>query len=235
MILSILLFVAFGIAGAGSVLHNDIVLPEWIPLLALGAMALPLIIHGFHMKRARGLLAFILLGVFAVLFELFAIYTGWPYGEFLYTTALGEKALGAVPWSIFLGWPPIILLSYALANRFFKKSWLIGLFAIIFVLWFDAIIDPGAVVLGYWTWEEPGIWYGIPLSNYLGWIVSGLLGLTIVRSSAPQLILSQKMMYSMVMILAFWTGVVFGAELWLPGIMGIVLIGVFFLGIRQAE
>ena len=40
--------------------------------------------------------------------------------------------------------------------------------------WFG--YDPQMVAWGLWLWDRPGAYFGIPLSNYLGWfLVSGLI------------------------------------------------------------
>ena len=36
----------------------------------------------------------------------------------------------------------------------------------------DWVMDPVAVKLGFWTWAEPGRWFGIPLYNYVGWMLT---------------------------------------------------------------
>ena len=41
--------------------------------------------------------------------------------------------------------------------------------AFIMVLW-DLNLDPGAATLGkWWIWQQGGGFFGVPLSNYLGW------------------------------------------------------------------
>ena len=39
-----------------------------------------------------------------------------------------------------------------------------------FTAW-DLFLDPQMVGWGFWAWETPGLYFGIPLSNYLGWII----------------------------------------------------------------
>jgi hypothetical protein len=38
----------------------------------------------------------------------------------------------------------------------------------------DLFLDPQMVGEGYWTWAKRGVYRGIPLSNYVGWFVTGL-------------------------------------------------------------
>lgn len=43
-----------------------------------------------------------------------------------------------------------------------------------FTAW-DLFLDPQMVGWGFWVWEQPGQYFGIPLSNYLGWIIVSAL------------------------------------------------------------
>jgi hypothetical protein len=44
-----------------------------------------------------------------------------------------------------------------------------------FTAW-DLFLDPQMVAWNFWHWEIPGQYFGIPWSNYLGWVlVSALL------------------------------------------------------------
>ena len=36
---------------------------------------------------------------------------------------------------------------------------------------FDLLLDPMAIRLGWWKWEEKGLWFGVPLTNYIGWAI----------------------------------------------------------------
>jgi len=54
------------------------------------------------------------------------------------------------------------------------------------VVTMDLVLDPAAVSLGFWAYDAGGVFYGVPLSNYLGWVLSaavavGVLDLTVDR------------------------------------------------------
>ena len=38
----------------------------------------------------------------------------------------------------------------------------------------DLFLDPQMVGEGYWRWTRPGAYRGIPMSNFLGWFVTGV-------------------------------------------------------------
>lgn len=41
-------------------------------------------------------------------------------------------------------------------------------------LW-DVVADPLAIAEGGWIWEKEGRFYGVPLSNFAGWLITGAL------------------------------------------------------------
>jgi len=103
-----------------------------------------------------------------------------------------------------------------------------GLSAAALLVAFDLVIDPGAVAAGLWVWEEPGIYYGIPLTNYFGWAITGL------AYSAAALVLAGKGIGSRtvprgisagaLLILSFWTGYLLKTRYLLPVVSGAALI-----------
>lgn len=36
----------------------------------------------------------------------------------------------------------------------------------------DAVMDPGMAAAGVWVWENGGPYFGVPLRNYLGWLLT---------------------------------------------------------------
>lgn len=118
------------------------------------------------------------------LIEFCATQTGFPFGAFKYTDLLGVKWFGIVPAVIPLSWCNILIPSFILS------TWIVGqrgnvlklfFFSILFVITWDLTIDP---VMGnlykYWQWAEPGLYYGIPLTNFLGWFFVSVLGTAIL-------------------------------------------------------
>ncbi len=49
----------------------------------------------------------------------------------------------------------------------------------------DLFLDPQMVGEGYWTWARRGVYRGIPLTNYLGWFVTGLGVMALLEALLP--------------------------------------------------
>ena len=183
--------------------------------------------------KKRGAIILSALGIYALLLESSAIHTGFPYGDFIYNDLLGEKVFGLTPWTVAFAWPPILLFAYYLARnctRFnlVRNTWgLLGVTAI-FAMFMDVVLDPAAVYLGFWQWQEPGFFYGVPLVNFLGWLLSCFIGAGILHALWGKTKPPKALAYSGVSIVWFWTVANIFMMQVIPVVVGFALLYVFF-------
>jgi lycopene beta-cyclase len=126
----------------------------------------------------RTVWTFLTVAVLAYLAELIGSSTGVPFGRYYYTSVLQPQWNG-VPLLIPLAWLMMLPPAWAVAQiitadtrhaRFFPL-----VAALAFTAW-DLFLDPQMVGWNFWVWETPGPYFGIPLVNYLGWVlVSGAI------------------------------------------------------------
>ncbi len=137
--------------------------------------------HSIWSLGERRALAFlgITFGV-SLLFESVGVLTGWVYGPYYYTERLGFKLFGLVPLLIPLAWFMMIYPSHVLIERVTGGAhrqgwgwtvWLAGLSALAMTAW-DLVMDPLMVAGGHWVWQVKGEYFGIPVHNYVGWLVT---------------------------------------------------------------
>lgn len=50
------------------------------------------------------------------------------------------------------------------------------------VLAVDLALDPGTVSLGIWSYAGQSDYYGVPLPNYLGWVLSGSVAVVAITA-----------------------------------------------------
>lgn len=164
-------------------------------------------------------------GVFAVVLETFAVKTGVPYGHFSYGPKIGAKLFDAVPWTVPFSWPPLVLGALALASTQTKRALpLIG-FSTLFLLAFDGVLDPGAVSQAFWKYQAGGAYYGVPLSNFLGWILSGVAGSWLFfRLCERKTQVPAPLVSSAALILSFWTSICLFSGLVFPAFLGVSLL-----------
>ncbi|MEZ4869239.1 MAG: carotenoid biosynthesis protein [Caldilineaceae bacterium] len=111
--------------------------------------------------------------------------TGIPFGVYHYTTAL-QPQLAGVPLLIPLAWLMMLPPAWAVGSciTLGQRDWrFVAISAAAFTAW-DLFLDPQMVGWGYWVWSTPGQYFGIPLSNFGGWLLSAAL-LTILVRPAP--------------------------------------------------
>ena len=114
--------------------------------------------------------------------------TDFPFGAYGYTAAL-QPQLGGVPLIIPLAWLMMLPPAWGLAATITgtARGWrFVVVSALAFTAW-DLFLDPQMVAWGYWVWDVPGGYFGIPWVNFLGWFFgSALLTLIARPKSVPQ-------------------------------------------------
>jgi len=85
----------------------------------------------------------------------------------------------------------------------------------------DLILDPAATALGLWIWDNPGLYYGIPTVNFLGWFLVGSVSTLILTYILPKPHITLS--HSIQLILAYWVGVNAGLGLMIPAALGAVM------------
>jgi putative membrane protein len=134
-------------------------------------------------RRAGALL--LALAGYTYAIEYVGVTTGWPYGEFQYVVELGPTVAG-VPLGLPLFFVPLalnaLLFVDALGGERVSDLRVRVPAAVAVVLAVDLVLDPGAVALGFWTYGG-GVYYGVPLSNYAGWLLSATVAVLLLDRS----------------------------------------------------
>lgn len=109
----------------------------------------------------------------ALLFEYLGSEHGLIFGDYDYTDLLGPRAFGAVPVLIPAAWFMMLYPSWEIAGLLTAgRRWLrIPTAAAAMTAW-DLSLDPRMVADGAWIWPNGGAYFGIPLSNFVGWFVT---------------------------------------------------------------
>jgi len=178
--------VVFPVAGAVLLLASaEALLPEplafnpFLVLFGTLVMRLPLVAGVAPLIDRRAAAALLALTAYAYGIEYVGVTTGWPYGAFEYGIDLGPMLFGAVPVGLPVFFFPLVLNSYLLCLLLLDDraaSPLVRLPVVVgTVLAVDFVLDPGAVALGFWAYDGGGAYYGVPWSNYAGWVLSAIV------------------------------------------------------------
>lgn len=113
--------------------------------------------------------------------------TGLPFGRYAYTSALRPQ-VAHVPAIVPLAWfamglPAREAAHAALGDRSTRASRIV-LGSAALTAW-DLFLDPQMVGEGYWVWARRGIYRGIPVSNFVGWFLTGLAVMAVLEAALP--------------------------------------------------
>ncbi len=161
--------------------------PDRIPSLLIVCLhvipaALFAVIHGSRIYRWRGVLVFVFLclGVGAF-FEILSLWTGFPFGHDQFTSLMGPKLFG-LPILLALAYVGMGYCSWVVAltilrcqNRTISGS--MTFFAplaasIVMVAWDFSMEPVWANIDHAWIWRDGGPYFGVPVSNFLGWFLT---------------------------------------------------------------
>lgn len=117
--------------------------------------------------------------------------SGFPFGSYQYTPLL-QPQLAGVPVLIPLAWlmmmPPAWAMALVIAGA--QLGWRArvrraAVAALAFTAW-DLFLDPQMVAWNAWVWAVPGVYFGIPLQNFAGWLlVAFCVSLLLAPGSLP--------------------------------------------------
>ncbi len=162
------------------------VYPGPVPMLAVVALhvippAIFALIHGAKFYGWRGIGVFVAIAlVVGNAFENIGVRTGFPYGRYYFTDLMGPKIL-VVPVLLGLAYVGMAYLSWTVARiilgyppeslRGWRVVTLPLIAAFVMVSW-DFALDPvWGTLLRAWIWRDGGPYFGVPVSNFLGWFL----------------------------------------------------------------
>ena len=113
----------------------------------------------------------------------------------------------------------------------------------IFVVLLDSVLDPLAVDEKRWSWESSGIYYGVPLLNFFGWLLVPTLVLLIFHQYSQPLIVtvdSHSVLFQYFPAILFIVLPIIASRpcfergLKIPGYLGIIIsLSYFLLGMNK--
>lgn len=161
------------------------VFPTRIPTLLIVVLhvvppALFAWVHGRRVHGTRGIVVFIALCLAtATLFESLGLRTGFPFGHYFFTGVMGPKVMG-LPILLALAWVGVGYAAWIVATQIVgaRINSRFGLLLTPFVAaaamcaW-DLGMDPEwACIDRAWVWLDGGGYFGVPFSNYFGWLLT---------------------------------------------------------------
>lgn len=202
-------------------------------LVGVAVMRLPVVATVAPFLDRRSVVALLVVAVYSYLIEFVGVTTGVPYGRFEYLAGFGP-VVGGVPVALPVLFVPLVvnavLLTHLLAVRI---GWVgrVGA-AVTVVVVVDLVLDPAAVAVGLWTFPGGGSYYGVPASNFVGWVLSAVVSVTVLEWGFDTARLRERVygcryaLDDFVSFTVLWglVNVVFGQ--WVPVALTVGLVGV---------
>jgi uncharacterized membrane protein len=153
-------------------------------LAAIGILAACVhAVLSYGWKDALALLAICVVITFAM--ENFGVATGLPFGHYHFEVGSNLPHVGAIPVIVGPLWFGMGYFSWVVAGTLLgatarpdRKLELVALpivAAFVMTQW-DVVIDPPqSTISKAWIWHDGGAHFGVPLSNYLGWLLTSWL------------------------------------------------------------
>ena len=155
-------------------------------LILLGTLVMrsPLLAGVLPVLDRRAVIGLGALVGYAYGIEIVGVLTGLPYGDFSYAIDLGPMLFGTVPVGLPVFFVPLVLNSYLLGLLLLgeraERTAVRLLTVITLVLAIDLVLDPGAVAIGFWLYPDGGFYYGVPWTNYAGWVLSATVSVALL-------------------------------------------------------
>lgn len=231
--------VVFPLVGAGMfVASHQGWLPPWLAMNAMLVlfgtlvMRLPLVAGFAPLVNKKATACLTTLFGYAYAIEYVGVHYGVPYGDFSYQLELGPMLAG-VPVGLPVFFVPLVLNSYLLTlllvgPRTSRTVRVLASLALVLVV--DLVLDPAAVGLGFWDYGG-GIYYGVPWTNYAGWVLSGFVAVSLVefgfdhRRLAERLDSCSFMLDDFVSFVVLWGAMNVYFQNWIPVALVVGLLG----------
>ena len=228
------------VASAEGLLPPPLAFNPWLVLAGVLVMRAPLIVGVGPLLDRRAAVGVAFLCAYAYAVEYVGVTTGWPYGEFHYTVDLGPT-VGGIPLALPVFFLPLVLNGYLfclllLGDR--ARSVAVRLPVVVAtVVLMDLVLDPGAVALGFWTYADGGAFYGVPRSNFLGWVGSATLSVLVLDRVLDRTALLDRldrspfMLDDLVSFVLLWGGI----NAWFGNAIPVAFAALFGLGLLWTD
>jgi uncharacterized membrane protein len=147
-------------------------------LLLLQGLSIALYLYAYLGRAAWRVITIIMLG--ALLVEYVGATYDFPFGAYALHHSACLQFFATVPVVILFAWLMSLVGSWSLSYMAWPTApgWVRAVACGFLIMFFDIQIEPVATLINhYWVWMQPGVYFGVPLVNFVGWLVGTILAL----------------------------------------------------------
>lgn len=197
-IVAFIMFCIYTVGILGHLLFGMKPLFLWLtPFNLVLTLILFLAINSIRIKDSLVLITIFSIGF---LVEVIGVKTGLLFGTYQYGSTLGFKWLD-VPLVIGLNWVLLNLTGHGIFHKFVKNVILKSALASLTIVLLDVLIEPVAIKLDYWSWENNVI----PLQNFMMWFIVSFIIQLIINKSKLQISFKSSLLMILLQLM-FFTG-----------------------------
>ncbi len=228
--------------------------------VVLGAVAgLAFLAYCIGVRRA--LVVFGVSFVLSLGSELTGTSTGLPFGAYGYSDQLGYKIAALVPFNIPTSWFYMLVASLAICGRILPATddnksrwWWAFVGGLVLTAW-DVSMDPAMVKTNHWLWHVPDLsatsalsrfvgtpfFFGMPLTNWLGWLLTGILVARAMLAIVPPSVWALKVAPSRLPLVLYAVNgllpiaICLGQDMALAGVLGFIAMALPLAAALRAE
>ena len=119
---------------------------------------------------------------FGFFIEVFGVNTGLVFGEYSYGKTLGLKLFNT-PLVMGINWLNLSLASFGIISFFTENKFLLILLSSLLMVSLDYIIEPIAINLDFWSWQN----VSVPIHNYFGWFFGAIIAQMLIVFSKQKI------------------------------------------------
>lgn len=143
---------------------------------------LGVLLHTIYTLGIKNTLIFIFLSSgIGFISEYLGVHYGYVFGSG-YTYKMSGIYLFNIPIIVLIYWYVFIYTGFIISNLILGKNiFLKSILGAYFVLAIDLFMEPMQIQMGNWVWHKTGIYFGIPLSNFVGWYIVSFVSLLLFQ------------------------------------------------------
>ncbi len=174
---TVFIYLMFAVGITGHMLN--ILLPLMLFLTPYTLLLLGLFVLFYSYQKGNYLLLLwcFVTYVFTFLLEVIGVASGLIFGNYIYGDVLGFQLLN-VPIIIGFNWVMVILGAIKITDYLKIKPPFNFLLTALLAVLFDFILEPVAISLNYWQWEN----VSVPFHNYAAWFFISLIAVYFYHS-----------------------------------------------------